>query len=76
MMMRTVVFGDSIAKGIVTIQGKIETIEDNAVRLISNYYKTEIDNISFYGQTLKRIYDKKIVDKSLNQKFTPINIKI
>ena len=48
MMMRTVVFGDSIAKGIVTIQGRIETIEDNAVRLISNYYKTEIDNISFY----------------------------
>ena len=65
MMMRTVVFGDSIAKGIVTIQGRIETIEDNAVRLISNYYKTEIDNISFYGQTLKRIYDKKIADKYL-----------
>ncbi|BCR35474.1 SGNH/GDSL hydrolase family protein [Mariniplasma anaerobium] len=63
--MRTVVFGDSIAKGIVTIKGKLETVEDNAVKLVSKYYGQEIDNVSLYGQTLKRIYDKKIVDKYL-----------
>lgn len=64
--MRTVVFGDSIAKGIVTIKGKIETIEENAVQLVSQYFGNEIDNISLYGQTLKRIYDKRIVDKYLD----------
>lgn len=64
-LMHTVVFGDSIAKGIVTYQGKIDTIEDNAVKLISNYYNQTIDNISFYGQTVKRIYEKKLVDKYL-----------
>ena len=64
--MHTVVFGDSIAKGIVTVEGRIETIEDNAVKLISDYYQRSIDNVSFYGQTLKRIYDKKIVDKYLS----------
>jgi lysophospholipase L1-like esterase len=64
--MRTVVFGDSVAKGIVTVKGKIETIKDNAVKLVSNYFGQEIDNISLYGQTLKRIYDKKIVDKYLD----------
>lgn len=64
--MRTVVFGDSIAKGIITVKGKLEIIEDNAVQLVSKYFGQEIDNVSLYGQTLKRIYDKKIVDKYLD----------
>jgi acyl-CoA thioesterase I len=64
--MRTVVFGDSIAKGIISKNGKLETIDDNAVSLVSKYFGEDIDNISLYGQTLKRIYDKKIVDKYLD----------
>lgn len=63
--MHVVVFGDSIAKGVVTSRGKIETVEDNAVKMISDFYKLSIDNISFYGQTMKRIYKKKIVDNYL-----------
>ena len=66
--MHTVVFGDSIAKGIITSNGKLEIIEDNAVKLVSEYYHQSIDNISFYGQTLKRIYEKKLVDKYLKSK--------
>lgn len=64
--MHTVVFGDSIAKGIVTMNGKLETIEDNAVKLVSDYYHQTIDNVSFYGQTLKRIFDKNIVSQYLD----------
>ncbi|MBU1094491.1 MAG: SGNH/GDSL hydrolase family protein [Firmicutes bacterium] len=63
--MHTVVFGDSIAKGIVTMNGKLETIENNAVKLISDFYHQTIDNVSFYGQTLKRIFDKNIIDQYL-----------
>jgi lysophospholipase L1-like esterase len=61
--MKIVVFGDSVAKGIIFQEGKIQTIPENAVRRISEHYNLEIDNVSQYGQTLKRLLGKGIVDR-------------
>jgi lysophospholipase L1-like esterase len=63
--MKIVIFGDSVAKGIVTENGTIKTTKNNAVNLVSEYFGIEVDNISQYGQTVKRIMDKGIVDRYL-----------
>lgn len=65
--MITVVFGDSIAKGIVTTKGSMYTAKDNAVSIVSKYYDQAITNVSRYGQTVKRLDEKKIVDKFIKQ---------
>lgn len=57
------VLGDSIPKGIITKDNKICLAKNNAVDIVQNYYNIEINNFSFYGQTLKRIYDKKLLEK-------------
>lgn len=61
--MKIVVFGDSVAKGVIFQEGKIQTIPENAVRRIAEHYNLEIDNVSQYGQTLKRLLSKGIVDR-------------
>ena len=57
------VFGDSIGKGVFTDGGKIEVIKDNAVRLFEDWKGVEIDNRSGYGQSLKRLLDKGVIEK-------------
>ena len=57
------VFGDSIGKGVFTDGGKIEVIKDNAVRLFEEWKGIEIDNRSGYGQSLKRLLDKGVIEK-------------
>lgn len=57
------VLGDSIPKGITTKDNKICLAKNNAVEIIQNYYNIQINNLSFYGQTLKRIYDKKLLEQ-------------
>ena len=59
------VFGDSIGKGISTDNGKIEILKDNAVALIEKEYSLKIDNRSVFGQSLKRITQKGIIEKYL-----------
>lgn len=61
--MKIVVFGDSVAKGIIFQEGKIKTIPDNAVQRIAEHYGIQIDNVSQYGQTLKRLLEKGTVDR-------------
>lgn len=61
------VFGDSITKGIITTNEKLEVLPENAISLLDGYYKTKINNVSFYGQTLSRLYGKKTVDKYLEK---------
>lgn len=57
------VFGDSIGKGVFTDGGKIEVLKDNAVNMFSEWYGIEIDNRSGYGQSLKRLAQKGVIDK-------------
>lgn len=57
------VLGDSIPKGIITKDNKICLAKNNAVEIVQNYYNIQINNFSFYGQTLKRIYDKNLLEQ-------------
>ena len=57
------VFGDSIGKGVVTDNGKIEIIKDNAVELLQKSNSIKIDNRSIFGQSLKRISERGVIDK-------------
>ncbi len=57
------VFGDSIGKGINTDSGKIEVMTDSAVGLFEKEFNIKVDNRSIYGQSLKRIVERGIVDK-------------
>ena len=50
------ILGDSIPKGIITKNNKICLAKENAVEIVKKHYNIEINNFSFYGQTLKRIY--------------------
>ncbi len=55
--------GDSIAKGITTENMKLTRLENCASVLVGQYLNTEINNLSVYGQTIKRVDEKGIVDK-------------
>lgn len=63
---KVTIFGDSIPKGVSINEGKITKVEKNAVNLIEEHYNITIDNKSFFGQTLKRVYDKNMIDTYLN----------
>ena len=69
------IFGDSIGKGIVTDSGKIEIMKDNAVELLQKAHSIKIDNRSVFGQSLKRIMQKGLIDK-YRTKFFPYCIFI
>jgi acyl-CoA thioesterase-1 len=61
--MKTVLFGDSISKGIVTDDGTLKTIKNSATNLIAAHFGKPIDNLSQYGQTIKRLWEKGTVDQ-------------
>ena len=63
--LKITVFGDSIGKGVVTDSGKIEIIKDCAVGLFEGGYGVKVDNRSAYGQSLKRLAQKGIIDRFL-----------
>lgn len=56
-------FGDSIGRGIVTDNGKLELIKESAVGLFESGYGIKIDNRSAYGQSLKKIYQRGLIDR-------------
>ena len=60
------VFGDSIGKGVVTDNGKIEVVKDNAVELLEKSNLIKIDNRSIFGQSLKRISKRGLIDKYID----------
>lgn len=60
------IFGDSIPKGVSINEGKVIKVEKNAVNLLEEHYDININNKSFFGQTLKRVYDKNMIDSYLS----------
>lgn len=60
------IFGDSILKGIVTDSGKLEKLENSAVSNIAKHFNLDIKNVSVYGQTLSRIYQKGLILDYIN----------
>lgn len=56
------VLGDSIPKGIICKNNKLSFAKNNAINLVENYYNISVTNKSIYGQTLKRLYEKQIIE--------------
>ena len=66
------VFGDSIGKGIVTDGGKLEVVQQSAVGLFEDKYQLKVDNRSSYGQSLKRIMQRGLIDKYIEELDTSV----
>jgi hypothetical protein len=64
--MATILFGDSIAKGITYSKQKLTLTDEPIVDALNQLYGISIDNRSVYGQTLKRIHDKHIIEKTVS----------
>lgn len=61
--------GDSIAKGITTEHSKLGKLENCASKLVEKHLGSKINNLSVYGQTIKRVQEKQLVEnliESLN----------
>lgn len=56
------IFGDSIAKGVFLNNLKIQKITPNAAEIVEDNFGVKITNNSMFGQTLKRIYEKGIIE--------------
>lgn len=59
------VFGDSVPKGLYLDNQRIMRIEHNAVDVLADEYHCNIDNNSYFGQTLKRMCEKGFFDEYL-----------
>ncbi|MDD2227172.1 MAG: SGNH/GDSL hydrolase family protein [Clostridia bacterium] len=58
--------GDSIAKGIITKGSRLAKLQDSACSLIEKFLNCKIKNLSVFGQTLKRVAEKKIIETYIN----------
>ncbi len=61
------VFGDSISKGLFLNGTKIDKLSTSAVDILQNNFMLEIENKSAFGQTLKRVYEKGMIDQYLEK---------
>ncbi len=59
------IFGDSIPKGIIFEDSQLKKLSDNVVSIIANKLHLNINNLSYYGQTLTRLEEKAIIDEYL-----------
>lgn len=57
------VFGDSIAKGVFLEGRQVKPLNTNAVKMIENAFNAEIKNNSQFGQTLKKVVERKMIEK-------------
>lgn len=65
--MATLLFGDSIAKGI-TYQNQTLTLTSKPiVNTLENMFGNRITNYSVYGQTLKRLHEKNIITSNIEK---------
>lgn len=64
---RVVVFGDSIAKGIIYENNKLQKLDDNAVSLIAKEFGYEITNLAKYGLSLKKLNEKNVIENYLKE---------
>lgn len=58
--------GDSIAKGITTENLRLSKLEKCACSLVEDYLGLKINNLSVYGQTIKRVQEKKMIENYIN----------
>jgi lysophospholipase L1-like esterase len=65
--MATLLFGDSIAKGITYQNQTLTLTKQPIVNTLKNNFGIHIQNYSVYGQTLKRLHDKKIILHAIEQ---------
>lgn len=64
---KVIVIGDSITKGIIFEDNKLSSTQP-AIDIIGNALNLEIENFSSFGQTIKRVNQKGIVDRIIMQK--------
>lgn len=64
---KVTVVGDSITKGIIFEDNKFSTTEP-AINIIGKTLSLEIENVSSYGQTIKRVCQKGIIEKIIQNK--------
>ena len=60
------VFGDSIGKGITTDSGKPTVMNNYAVKSFEEAYGIKTDNISAFGNSLKRICERGVIDRYIS----------
>ena len=61
------VFGDSIAKGVIFRDNRYQVAQDNVISLLERHYSITIDNTAQFGQTLRRLTDKKYIERYLRR---------
>lgn len=61
-----IVIGDSISRGFFFENQVIKKIEHSAIDSIEQMYSCKIHNLSVFGQTLKRAYEKKFHEKAVS----------
>lgn len=61
-----VVLGDSISRGFFYEGQTIKKIEKSAVDILEQKFSCKINNLSMFGQTLKRAYEKKLHEKCVS----------
>ncbi len=65
--LKITVFGDSIAKGIVFRDNRYQVAQDNVIALLERHYNVSIENMAQFGQTLRRINDRQLVQRYLRR---------
>lgn len=65
--LKITVFGDSIAKGIVFRDNRYQVAQDNVIALLERHYNVSIENTAQFGQTLRRINDRQLVQRYLRR---------
>lgn len=65
--MKYIIFGDSVGKGIIFEDNKLKVCDNNAVNIVSKYLDQTIENRSVYGQTMQRLYTKRMVDTFIEE---------
>jgi lysophospholipase L1-like esterase len=64
--LKITVFGDSIGKGITTESGRPVVMKNSAVSLTEGAFGLSIDNRSVFGQSLKRLMERKQIERYLS----------
>ena len=52
--------GDSVTKGVYLDGENIKKVNDNAINMVNQHFNCNIMNFSVFGQSLKRVYEKKL----------------
>ena len=55
-----ILIGDSITKGLYLDNGEIKKTKQNAVDIINRAFNCQIHNLSMFGQSLERVFQKKL----------------